>query len=176
MRLTQSSFLAEFRQAFNKQAGQEVRWAGGQAAENCAAFTSPYPCRRTVGVRTTERFELGDATASYLGWKVIVESESKEIPVSNILKYWPYLRGELNKKPTQPLIICHFSDWWSYATRRDLWEWTLSRMQADQARLVEVEGKQFDHGGSDAALRMSSISSAIEWIDSVVGAGRGAAG
>lgn len=175
MGLTQSSFLAEFKQAFNMQARQEVHWSGGQAAENCAAFRSPYPCRRAVGTRATERFELGDATMSYFGWKVIIEFESKELPLSNILKYWPYLRGELNTKPMEPLIICHFSDWWSYATRRDLWEWTLSCMQADQVRLIEVEGKQFDHGGSDQSLRVSSISSAIEWIDSIVGAGREAA-
>ena len=175
MGLTQSSFLAEFKHAFNEQTGHEVHWAGGQVAENCAAFTSPYPCRRAVGTRTTERFELGDATTPYFGWKVIIEFESKELPLSNILKYWPYLRGELNTKPVQPLIICHFSDWWSYATRRDLWEWTLSRMQDDQERLVEVKGRQFDHGGSDQSLRASSISSAIQWIDSVVGAAHKAA-
>ena len=175
MGLTQSSFLADFKQAFNMQAEQKVHWSGGQAAENCAAFVSPYPCRRAVGTKTTERFELGDATMSYFGWKVIIEFESKELPLSNILKYWPYLRGELNTKPLQPLIICHFSDWWSYATRRDLWEWTLSSMQADEGRLVEVKGKQFDHGGSDQSLRVSSIYSAIEWIDSVVGAGPEAA-
>ena len=175
MGLTQSSFLAEFKQAFNEQARQEVHWSGGQAAENCAAFVSPYPCRRSVGTRTTERFELGDATASYFGWKVIIEFESKELPLSNILKYWPDLRGELNTRPMQPILICHFSDWWSYATRRDLWEWTLSRMQADQEKQVEIEGKQFDHGGSDQSLRVSSIYSAIEWIDSVIGADREAA-
>jgi hypothetical protein len=109
-----------------------------------------------------------------LDWTVIIEFESRELPLSNILKYWPYLRGELSAKPMQPILVCHFSDWWSYATRRDLWEWTLSRMQADQGRLVEIEGKQFDHGGSDHLLRASSIYSAIEWIDSVVKASRAA--
>jgi len=93
-----------------------------------------------------------------------VEFENKELPLSNLLKYWPYLRGELSAKPTQPLLICHFSDWWSYATRRDLWEWTLSRMQADGERLVAVAGKQFDHGGANRSLRDQSITSAVEWI------------
>ncbi len=168
MGLTQSSFLSEFTRAFNESRQQDILWAGGQAAGNCAAFVSPYSCRRKTGVRTAERFELGDATASYLGWKIIVEFERKELPLSNILKYWPYVRGELSAKPTQPLLICHFSNWWSYATRRDLWEWTLSRMQADEGQLVAIEGKQFDHGGSDKLIRSSSISSAISWIDSIV--------
>ncbi|MCL2790654.1 MAG: hypothetical protein FWD79_08420 [Desulfobulbus sp.] len=171
----QSSFLAEFKQAFNKEVGQKVHWFGGQVAENCAAFVSPYPCRRAVGVRTTERFELGDASVSYLGWKVIIEFDSKGLSPSNILKYWPYLRGELNIKPAQPIIFCHFSDWCSWATSRDLWEWTLSRMQADQELRVEIKGKQFDHGGSDQSLRASSISSAIKWIASVARADRGGA-
>lgn len=168
MGLPQSSFLAEFKKAFNEQFGKEIHWSGGQATEHCAAFSSPYPCRRAVGTKATERFELGDATTLYRGWKVIIEFECKELPLSNLLKYWPYLRGELNAKPTQPLLVCHFSDWWSYATRRDLWEWTLSRMQSDQERLVEIQGKQFDHGGLDQSIRASSISSALQWIDSLV--------
>lgn len=168
MGLTQSKFLADFKQAFNTYVGQDIQWSGGQIAKNCAAFVSPYSCRRAVGTRTTERFELGDTTTSYFGWKIIIEFESKELPLSNILKYWPYLRGELNTKPTEPIIICHFSDWWSYATRRDLWEWTLSRMQADEERLVEIEGKQFDHGGTNQNLCFLSINSSIEWIDSIL--------
>ncbi len=173
---TQDSFLDEFKRAFNKMAGRELDWHGGQATENCAAFKIDYPdIRRKIGItgpeifRNLERFELGDATTSYSGWKIIVEFESKELPLSNILKYWPYLRGELNIIPVQPILICHFSDWWSYKTRRELWAWTLSRMENDQGRLVEIKGKQFDHGGADIRLRAISISSAIEWINSTVG-------
>lgn len=168
---TQSSFLAEFKKSFNERLGQDIQWSGGQAAENCAAFASPYPCRREMDAVATERFELGDATALYRGWKIIIEFESKQLPLSNLLKYWPYLRGELNARPAQPVLICHFSDWWSYATRRDLWEWTLSRMQEDTNRLVAIKGQQFDHGGADQLLRASSISSAISWIDSAISAG-----
>ncbi len=171
MGLTQSGFLEEFRQSLNQAAGESLLWSGGQVTQNCAAFVTPYACRRAVGARTSERFELGDATAPYLGWKVVVEFESKELPLSNLLKYWPYCRGELSNSPTQPLLICHFSNWWSYATRRDLWEWTLSRMKSDPDRLVEIEGRQFDHGGGDPSLRAASISSAIEWIRSVVNEG-----
>ncbi|HEY0917367.1 MAG TPA: hypothetical protein VGE22_20975 [Solimonas sp.] len=110
---------------------------------------------------------MGDLTTSYCGWKIIVEFESKELPLSNLLKYWPYLRGELNASPKEPLLLCHFSDWWSYATRRDLWEWTLSRISADQDRLVPIAGRQFDHGGSDLGRREKSIFEAMEWIGSI---------
>lgn len=160
----QSNFLAQFKQAFEDYIGYEPGWSGGQTLDNCAAFTSPYSCRRVVGVRASERFELGDITTFFSGWKVVIEFENKDLPLSNILKYWPYLRGELDTNPKQPIILCHFSDWWSYATRRDLWEWTLLRMQADPDKLVNVIGKQFDHGGEDQSLRASSISSAISWI------------
>ncbi|WP_317534619.1 hypothetical protein [Nitrosomonas sp. Is37] len=94
----------------------------------------------------------------------MVEFETGAIPLSNLLKYWPYIRGELSTKPTQPLLICHFSDWWSYATRRDLWEWTLSRMKADTEKIIQVEGRQFDHWASDAARRDASLNEAIDWI------------
>lgn len=172
MGLTQSSFLSEFKQSLNDALSHELQWSGGQAAANCAAFIFPYQCRREVGARASERFELGDATASHLGWKIIVEFESKELPLSNLLKYWPYLRGELSTKPEQPVLVCHFSDWWSYATRRDLWEWTLSRMKGDADRLVEIEGRQFDHGGDDRLLRASSIAAAIKWIESTLSMSR----
>ncbi|MEO7963599.1 MAG: hypothetical protein ABIT38_06775 [Gemmatimonadaceae bacterium] len=175
MGLTQWNFLAEFQQAFSSPAPLELHWSGGQSAANCAAFASPYPCRRAGGSKSTETFELGDATTSYFGWKIIIEFENKELPLSNILKFWPYLRGELTTRPTQPILLCHFSDWWSYATRRDLWEWTLSRMLADQDKLVDIVGKQFDHGGPDSSLRASSITRALDWIDTVEREGRAAA-
>lgn len=171
MGVKQDRFLAEFRSAFGEYFDVDGAWLGGQAAENCAAFLTPYPCRREVGVLAMERFELGDISITHGGWKVIVEFESKEVPLSNLLKYWPYLKGELNSRPQHPILICHFSDWWSYATRRDLWEWTLSQMHADTNKLVAVQGRQFDHGGADMALRASSITSAIAWIDSVIRVG-----
>lgn len=167
MGATQSAFLAEFTAAFDQHFEHSARWDGGQSSDNCAGFASQYPCRRPGGNRATERFELGDATVIYRGWKVVVEFESKELPLSNILKYWPYLRGELNASPTAPVILCHFSDWWSYATRRDLWEWTISRMRSDPDKLVNINGRQFDHGGADPSLRQASISSALAWIDTV---------
>jgi hypothetical protein len=166
MGTSQSNFIKEFRDAFAERFGSASEWSGGQARANTAAFTVRYPCRRG-SARASESFELGDAFTSYRGWKLTVEFESKELPLSNLIKYWPYLRGELTRTPDQPLLICHFSDWWSYATRRELWEWTFAKMQDDPNRLVRVEGKQFDHGGADAGLRRESILAAINWIESV---------
>ncbi len=168
MGAVQANFIKEFKSAFIARFACSSTWSGGQAFANSAAFATPYPCRRG-GIRGAERFELGDAAISHLGWKLIVEFESKELPLSNLIKYWPYLRGELTATPDQPILICHFSDWWSYATRRELWEWTLARMKDDPNRLVGIEGRQFDHGGGDAVLRACNISGAIEWIESMAG-------
>ena len=166
MGTVQTNFIEEFKSAFNTRFGVSDGWAGGQALANSAAFVTPYPCRRG-GVRGGERFELGDAATSYRGWRLVIEFESKELPLSNLLKYWPYLRGELTTAPDQPLLICHFSDWWSYATRRDLWEWTLSQMRDDGALLAGIEGLQFDHDGLDTSARLNSICAAIEWLESI---------
>lgn len=168
MGIKQNTFMAEFKKSFNKKFELCFDWSGGQGNNNCAGFSTPYASCRRVDTKGSEKFELGDLTASFKGWMLIVEYENKELPLSNIVKYWPYMRGELSKLPEQPVLICHFSDWWSYATRRDLWEWTLSKMKTDKECLFEIKGKQFDHGGSDEQARQASISSAIEWIDSVV--------
>lgn len=168
MGATQTTFLADFADAFGQRFGHGVKWTGGQAAENTASLTTHVSGRRAVGVRKAERFELGDITTDFLGWKIIIEFESRELPLSNLLKYWPYICGDLSSTPQNPVLICHFSDWWSYATRRDLWEWTLSRMKVDPLRKVNIEGSQFDHGRSDIDLRTLSIGAALQWIEGTV--------
>jgi len=164
----QSVFLEEFKAAFHRQIDAGIIWSGGQGKENTAGFAKPFGCRRNNGKLKAERFELGDLSAVYHGWKIIIEFENKEVPLSNLLKYWPYLRGELADQPDRNVLICHFSDWWSYATRRDLWEWTLARIKADPGVLFAMEGRQFDHWGQDADRRAASISDAIAWIDQTV--------
>ncbi len=163
----QREFLGLFRAEFQHLTGQDVVWLGGQSDENTAGFLAPYPCRRSGGERAGERFELGDMTTTYAGWQIVIEFESRQLPLSNLLKYWPYLRGELSRRPERGLVVCHFSDWWSYATRRDLWEWTLTRMKADPDRTVQIVGRQFDHWGDDAAARDTSICEAVGWIQTV---------
>jgi hypothetical protein len=155
--------------ACRAQTGVDVTWAGGQVVANTAALPFTEALRRPGPVKGAERFELGDIIANVGPCRVVVEFESAEVPLSNLLKYWPYIRGELGARPSRPVVICHFSDWWSYATRRDLWEWTLARMKADRDRVVEVEGKQFDHWGNDQQRRSQSMHDAIDWISCTAG-------
>ncbi len=164
---TQTSFVTEFASAFQRRTGIDVVWAGGQATTNTAALPFNEALRRPGPAKKAERFELGDIAASVGRYRVIVEFEWAQVPLSNLLKYWPYVRGELAIRPSSPIVICHFSDWWSYATRRDLWEWTLARMKADTDKLVEIEGRQFDHWGADQQRRSQSMEAAIDWIVSI---------
>jgi hypothetical protein len=161
---TQTAFLAEFTDAFRARTGVDTTWAGGQVLANTAGLPFNATLRRPGPAKTAERFELGDLTARVGACRIVIEFESAEVPLSNLLKYWPYVRGELGTVPSHPLVICHFSDWWSYATRRDLWQWTLARMSTDPERLVDVEGRQFDHWADDRHRRAESIAEAIEWI------------
>ena len=160
---TQKTFLSEFADAFRRKA-PDASWRGGQAKANTASLLTHQAGRRGGLYNNAERFELGDLTATLNGHKIIVEFESKQVPISNLLKYWPYLRGELSSKPSLPVIFCHFSDWWSYGIYRDLWQWTLDQMQQDAKCLQRISGRQFDHGGNDLSLRSRAIDLAIDWV------------
>lgn len=164
MGTTQTAFLSEFSAHFDAELSARPSWTGGQGRLNTARLDTFRSGRRGNIYNSSERFELGDLTAIINGHKVIVEFESKQIPIQNLLKYWPYLRGELSTKPESPVIICHFSDWWSYGINRDLWEWTLNQMQQDRTCLVPIQGRQFDHGGSNQDIRQQSIIEAAQWI------------
>jgi hypothetical protein len=107
----QDSFLRAFEAAFKARAPIEATWIGGQVASNTAALPVDQQLRRAGQVRQRESFELADLAANVRGWRVVVEFESREVPLSNLLKYWPYIRGELATKPEGPMLICHFSDW-----------------------------------------------------------------
>lgn len=168
MAVPQATFLQEFRTSFSIRFGQDTGWSGGQSRANTAGFVEGSGGRRPVGLRRGERFELGDAVTKYGRWTIVVEFESKQLSMSNLLKYWPYIRGELSSRPNNPIILCHFSDWWSYATYRDLWEWTLSRMRADSEKLVDIQGRQFDHWDTDIAKRSASLANAMEWLATVL--------
>ncbi|NYT72224.1 hypothetical protein HZU72_07255 [Halomonas sp. QX-2] len=165
---TQTTFLTEFLANFDADLLVRPSWTGGgQGKSNTARLETHSAGRRGNIYHSSERFELGDLTANIKGHKVVIEFESKQIPIQNLLKYWPYLRGELSTKPTAPVIICHFSDWWSYGINRDLWEWTLSQMQQDRTCIVPIQGKQFDHGGSNTQVRQQSIRQAAQWVKQI---------
>src|SRR5690606_14708980 len=112
----------EFGSTFHARTGVDVAWSGGQVLANTAGLPLTESLRRPGPAKKGERFELGDIATDIGGLRLVIEFESHEVPLSNLLKYWPYIRGELVTRPSTPLVICHFSDWWSYATRRDLWE------------------------------------------------------
>ncbi len=160
----QSTFLLEFGEAFCRSFGEECAWTGGQVITNTASLLTHQAGRRGGHYNKAERFELGDLTAVFRGHKIIIEFESKQVPISNLLKYWPYLRGELSTKPHMPVLLCHFSNWWSYGIYRDLWQWTIGEMQQDAKCLYPIDGCQFDHGGSNDMLRKQSITDAISWV------------
>lgn len=166
---SQNDFLQTFKEAFTNKFGSDVIWAGGQVVGNKVQLPRIASLRRDGRFNRSEEFELGDLRADFCGRTIIIEYESGAICFPNLLKFWPYVRGELSIKPRYPLVICHFSSWWSYGSHRDLWDWTMSRMQNDSERIVEVVGRQFDNGitiGSiDMVLRERSIQEALEWMD-----------
>ena len=160
----QLDFLSGFREAFQARLRGEVLWGGGQTATNTAGLQPDLLLRRDGRRRTGERFELGDLRCDISVSTVVVEYESGAMAVHNLLKYWPYLRGELGAVPTRPILLCHFSDWSSYGSYRDLWQWLLNRMKEDSYRRVEFHARQFDHGGTDVERANRSLSEALDWL------------
>jgi hypothetical protein len=164
----QNNFLNVFKAAFAQRfSSNPVIWIGGQIAGNVAQLPGVAALRRGGVLRPSEQFEIGDLRTDFLGLTIVIEYEQKQLPLSNLVKYWPYIRGELSVKPQHPLILCHFSDWWSYGTYRDLWDWVVVRMQADGDRIVDIYGRQFDHGGADIELRDRTIQTALDWIEKI---------
>ncbi|MCO6355757.1 hypothetical protein GBO14_13630 [Pseudoalteromonas shioyasakiensis] len=166
MASNQNQFLDKFKNEFEAHFGSNITWKGGQSKNNVAAFKQPFDSCRNKPINSNERFELGDLSVILNGYLIVIEFESKELPLSNLLKYWPYLRGEFTCTPERPILLCHFSDWWSYATRRDLWQWTIEQMCQDSSLLVELQGKQFNHGKKGGRDVQESIQEAIDWISS----------
>jgi hypothetical protein len=129
----QSEFLQIFRKAFENRFNVAPDWSGGQILTNKACFAGLDHYRRERRIRSNEGIELGDLRTSFQEWTVIVEYESSAMVVQNLLKYWPYLRGELSCAPREPILLCHFSEWSSWGSYRDLWSWLRSQIAADQS-------------------------------------------
>jgi hypothetical protein len=169
MAQAQSDFLSLFKDAFASRFGNSVHWNGGQGAGNVAQLPGIAELRRGGVLHRMEQFEIGDLRGDFNGRTLVIEYEQKQLSLSNLVKYWPYVRGELNVKPECPIVLCHFSNWWSYGTYRDLWNWVMLRMETDTERIVDIHGHQFDHGGPDAWLRESGVCAALDWIAHVYG-------
>lgn len=163
----QSDFLSLFKNAFASRFGNSVHWTGGQIAGNVAQLPGIAELRRGGVIHRMEQFEIGDLRGDFNGLTLVIEYEQKQLSLSNLVKYWPYVRGELNVKPEYPIVLCHFSNWWSYGTYRDLWNWVMLRMETDTERIVDIHGHQFDHGGPDVSLCESGVCAALDWIADV---------
>jgi hypothetical protein len=164
----QDDFVTAFKEAFLQKFDASAIWTGGQVIENFAYLPRMASLRRGGKSRQDERFELGDLRTNFFGRTIIVEYDSGGVDIQNLLKYWPYVRGELNLRPEFPLVLCHFSNWKSYGSYRDLWNWLLSRIQADSELIVEINGCQFDHRG-DKGLQDSAIQEALDWLSTLFG-------
>lgn len=160
----QAEFLAEFREAFSQRVGVTCSWTGGQVLGNVAHLPRDAALRKEGLIRAGERFELGDLRTEFLGTMLVVEYDSGGISLSNLLKYWPYLREELSVPPKLPLVLWHFSDWGSWGAYRDLWQWQVARMHNDPVLRVPFTARQFDHGGKNAARCTEAVQEAIDWL------------
>lgn len=166
MGMPQQEFLARLRAALTAGFSAASDWSGGQIASNCASLAPVTSLRRNGPIRSGERFELGDLRCRIGSVDVVVEYESEGVALHNLLKYWPYLRGEMSSRPSSPILLCHFSNWSSYGSYRDLWEWTAARMTADPALLVKFAARQFDHWGAELDESEASMAGCVEWLKS----------
>jgi hypothetical protein len=163
----QTAFLNTFKAAFAVRfSSSPVAWSSGQVSGNVAQLPGVAALRRGGVLKPSEQFELGDLRGTWSGRMIVIEYEQHQLPLSNLLKYWPYIRGELTVKPALPIVLCHFSNWWSYGTYRDLWQWVIAKLQTDQGRIVDISGRQFDNGGKDSLLRDKGIQQALDWLES----------
>jgi len=90
----QNEFPAAFKERFARRFG-EVQWSGGQREGNTASLVGNLSLRHNNVMRNGEAFELGDARCDYARRTIIIEYDSGQVALSNLLKYWPYIRGEL---------------------------------------------------------------------------------
>jgi hypothetical protein len=162
----QQPFLDTFRERFSNRFGIDSKWQGGQNHENVARFIEPIANLRHGGLpKPGEAFELGDLNTTINGRLLIVEFDSAGVAIQNLVKFWPYLRGYLNRSTQNPIVLCHFSNWGSWGSYRDLWEWMLKEIQHDLNCAYPLSARQFDHGGINTVLRDQSIAQSLEWLD-----------
>ena len=160
----QQAFLENFRASFSALVAGSVEWTGGQILANTGVLPAHETLRRGGRFKSGERFELGDLRGDLMRTTLIVEYESSAIAVHNLLKYWPLLRGESSWLPRLPIVMCHFSDWSSYGSHRDLWQWAYERMSAYDALVVSFRARQFDHWGRDLDRAAEAITEAVAWM------------
>ena len=112
----QSEFVQLFSARFKDRFDGQMLWGGGQVPDNKAAFKQLPQYRRDGILRKNEGIELGDLTGLFRGVTVVVEYDSGGLDLQNLMKYWPFLRGELSSSPPNRIVLCHFSSWESYGS------------------------------------------------------------
>jgi hypothetical protein len=166
MAQNQNDFLDLFEIQFTKRFGYSPEWRKGQTKMNYAEFKDVNSeLRRSGKPKHREGFELGDLTAVIDNkFTLIVEFDGGGISVQNLIKLWPYVRQELDTHPAHGVVLCHFSNWDSWGSYRDLWKWTVERISEDESCAGKFIARQFDHGGSNVEIRGESISDSLDWI------------
>ena len=160
----QDDFLRAFRDAFAHEFRYDPEWVSGQTVGNKGLLLGDLSLRRNGVIRRNEGLELGDLRANLGGKTLIIEFDSGGASAMNLIKFWPYLRGEMDVQPISSVTLCYFSDWYSYGSYRDMWKYLLHRMQDDPKLLVEFIAKQFDSNRDNSTGRIAEISRALVWI------------
>ena len=162
----QNDFLEAFKSQFGATVSPRVTWVKGQCAKNKMGLPRCVELRRPGAAAKAETFEVGDLRGDWNGWTVMVECDFDGVSVQNLVKYWPYIRGDMvGRLPESPVIVLHFSDWRSYGSYRDLWKWALTRMQEDPHKKVEIRASQFDHWGHDRSRWPLEVQKALAWLE-----------
>lgn len=166
MGILQNQFLAQFQLGFENRFGDQGKVLGGQRVENVSSLPSRLELYRDGRApHQGERFELGDLRIELPTRTVIVEFDADRVGVGNLLKYWPYLRGELSVGPHLPILLCHFSSWSSNASSRHLWDWLYEQMIADREQRVGFVARQFDHCEVVNEHGVKAIVEALDWVE-----------
>lgn len=114
---------------------------------------NPLPCPDT-----TCTFEFGDIRIETPTHTLLIEIEGEGQGASlvNLLKYWPWLKGEAGNPPTKPVVMFHI---WaeSWPTHKVLWR-RLKRELLDPAPFVVfAEFIPFPNGRADDKAVLSSL-------------------
>jgi hypothetical protein len=160
----QDEFCHAFEDAFTARFGDAL-WIRGQFGGNMIALPGAPHLRRGGLIKQSEKIELGDRRLTFRSVDIMVEYESGAASPYNIMKHWPYLRGDLNVRPARPTLLCCFCDWWSYGAIRDVSQWVMTMMENDITCRVKV--RMFDHARRSgiAGATEKAIGAALDWID-----------
>jgi hypothetical protein len=122
-------------------------WAG------CGQRGNPLPCPET-----TEAFQFGDIRIETPTRTLLIEIErdGQGVSLVNLLKYWPWLKGEAGKPPTKPVTMLHV---WgsSYPTSKVLWRRLKSELLDRASFVVHAEFIPFPNGRAEEEAAVLAV-------------------